>query len=67
LPKKPVDQRTNVATNNNSFLKREKFTKLRTGIRDDLLLERLSGRSHDATSFEKQRIEAAFLDFATMA
>jgi len=56
-----------VATNNNSFLKREKFTKLRTGIRDDLLLERLSGRSHDATSFEKQRIEAAFLDFATMA
>jgi len=30
------------------------------GIRDDLLLESLSGRSHDAASFEKQRILAAF-------
>jgi len=57
---KAVHQRTNAATNNNSwsFLKERNLQKLRTGIRDGLLLERLFARSHDAKSSEKQRIAA---------
>jgi hypothetical protein len=41
------------------FLKERNLQKLRTGIRDGLLLERfLFARTHDAKSFEKQRIAA---------
>jgi len=40
------------------FLKERNLQKLRTGIRDGLLLERLFARSHDAKSSEKQRIAA---------
>jgi len=40
------------------FLKERNLQKLRTGIRDGLLLERLFAKIHDAKSFEKQRIAA---------